>query len=128
MTTLGAYALRFAYIAYLFILMVLASLLSRYVQLPRSITYSPTKVFATLLILCYTSLLEVCVSIFSFQSVRIDNGQLIRWYYDPNVVYLEGVHGFLFALAIVTGCICYSLPYFNIVSKTYTEKQIFRSI
>ncbi len=40
MTTLDAYALKFAYIAYLFVLMALASLLSRFVQLPTSIGYT----------------------------------------------------------------------------------------
>ena len=102
MTTLDAYALRFAYIAYLFLLMGIVSLVARYFSLPRSYKYSPTKVFATLLILCYSSLLETCVSIFAFTSVYTSDGNVLtRWYYDPNVVYVQGLHGFLFALSIV---------------------------
>ena len=111
MTTLDAYGLRFAYVAYLLILMVLVSLLSRFIQLPTSFTYSPTKVFATLLILCYISLLETCVSIFAFQKVNLDNGKvLISWYYDPNVIYFEGIHGVLFALAVIT-MVVYVIPF-----------------
>ena len=102
MTTLHSYGLRFVYVIYLFVLMAFVTLISRFVQLPRSYIYSPTKVFATLLILCYTSLLETCVSIFAFTFVYTSDGRVLtRWFYDPNVVYFEGWHGFLFAFALV---------------------------
>lgn len=111
MTTLAAHALRFVYIAYIFVLMGIVSLLAQFFQMPRSFQYSPTKIFATLLLLCYTSLLEACVSIFSFNSVFTEDDQiLLRWFYDPNVVYFEGLHGFLFALALVIMCI-YVIPF-----------------
>ena len=102
MNTLISYGLQFVYVFYLFVLMGLTIVVAKFVQLPKSYIYSPTKVMATLLILCYTSLLETCVSIFAFTFVYTSDGQVLtRWFYDPNIGYCEGWHVFFFALSLV---------------------------
>ena len=102
MTTLAVTGLHLLYVLYLFALTGLLTLVLRSKKLPSSEQYTPSKVIGTMLVICYTSLLDNCVSILSFSYVTTLNGQtLVRWYYDANVVYFSGIHGFLCVVAIL---------------------------
>ena len=102
MDALARVGFQLAFIAYLFILVGTITLAARYVKLSGTHMYSPAKVFATLLLLCYVSVLQACVSILTFAEVQtLDGATLLRWYIDPTVSYFSGVHGFLGSLSIV---------------------------
>ncbi len=128
MTTLASTGLHLLYIVYLFILTVLLSLLLRCKQLPQSDSFAPSKALATLLVICYTSLLETCLKIMSFTIVRALDGEVfIRWYFDANVKYFGGIHAALavvsiliilfflipFPLLIISPRITYRVRFFN---------------
>ncbi len=123
MTTLEAAGLHLLYIVYLLALTVLLSLLLRCKQLPQSNKFAPSKVVATLLVICYSGLLETCLEIMSFTIVRTLDGEVfIRWYFDPTVVYFNGLHA---ALAVVSILIIlfYLIPFpFLIISPRLTYK------
>ena len=107
MTTLTAMGLHLLYIVYLFFLIFMLSLILRCKQLPWSDQFAPSKVVATLLVICYTSLLETCVEIISFTRVTTLDGEVyIRWYFDANVVYFSGIHAVLSVLAILIILLC----------------------
>ena len=61
MDALAHVGFHLSFIAYLFVLVGVIALAARYVELPG--TYSPAKVFATLILLCYVSVLQACVLI-----------------------------------------------------------------
>ncbi len=111
MTTLEATGLHLLYIVYLFVLTILLSLLLRCKQLRQSHKFAPSKVIATLLVICYTGLLETCLEIMSFTIVRtLDGAVFIRWYFDPNVVYFSGLHAVLAVLSIII-ILSYLIPF-----------------
>ncbi len=111
MTTLTAMGLHLLYIVYLVSLTVLLSLILRCKQLPWSDQFAPSKVVATLLVICYTSLLETCVEIISFTRVTTLDGEVyIRWYFDADVVYFSGIHAVLSVLAILI-ILLYIVPF-----------------
>ena len=111
MTNLTAMGLHLLYIVYLISLTVLLSLILKCKQLPWSDQFAPSKVVATLLVICYTSLLETCVEIISFTRVTTLDGEVyIRWYFDANVVYFSGLHAALSVLAILI-ILLYIIPF-----------------
>ena len=66
---------------------------------------SPTKVFATILVMTYSSLLESCIQALSFttlQTVTV-NGTTgeNRWRVDPSQRYFHGLHGLVAMISIV---------------------------
>jgi len=64
--------------------------------------YSPSKVLATLVILCYVSLLQASIGILSFTAIKsLDGAVRIVWYVDPTVPYFRGFHAFLGVVALL---------------------------
>ena len=63
--------------------------------------YSTTKVFATLLYICYSLLVDFSFQILSFTVIEAPSGKEIRWRLDPNVHYFKGLHGFLGTMSIL---------------------------
>ena len=66
---------------------------------------SPTKLFATILVMTYSSLLESCVQAISFTTLEVirPNGAVseYRWRLDPSHKYFHGAHGALGAFVVV---------------------------
>ena len=63
--------------------------------------YSTTKVFATLLYICYSLLVDFSFHILSFTVIKAPSGKEIRWRLDPHVHYFKGIHGFLGTVSIL---------------------------
>ncbi len=60
------------------------------------------KVFGTLLLLCYNSVLESCIEILGVVHMHTVSGEHhSRWLMDPNVAYFRGWHAFLGAIAVL---------------------------
>lgn len=93
---------------YLFILMIVVTLLSKKINISRH--YSPVKTFVTLGIMSYTSILDTCVEIVTATTLRTASQEThLRWLSDPNVIYFRGWHCALVILASVI-IVVYIIP------------------
>lgn len=107
MTALASVALQYAFVLYLYILMLMIVLLSRYSsRFFRSLTcrgFNPTKLFATLFVMTYSSLLETSIDVLSYRTlVEVATGRSSnRWSYDQSVHYFHGAHAALVVFAIL---------------------------
>ena len=69
------------------------------------------RVLATLIYLSYSKLLRTVIQIFTYTTVRTENGMDFRvWFYDGTIRYLEGKHLYLFIIAMVTS-LFFLFPY-----------------
>ncbi len=114
MTALEQSFLGFVFPLYLYVLIGLIVLVSKYSQRFANFFneggYSATKLFATLFVLTYTSILSNCFNILGYNYVRdLDSVSRTVWRVDPNQEYFKGVHAFLCVLAIVI-ILVYLLP------------------
>jgi hypothetical protein len=78
-----------------------------------------THVFATLLLLSYTSIFRACIDILSFTNIRVPDGNLQLWRIDPNEPYLHGLHLFEFFVALVLMVILLPLPFLLISTVSF---------
>lgn len=90
-------------IGYILALVLIISLIARWVKLPSFMdSYSPAKVLTTLLFVSYVAILQICIGILSGIGVEtLDGDTEIRWYLDPTVRYFTKAHGFLCIVSIV---------------------------
>ena len=58
------------------------------------------QVLVTLLLMSYTSIIQICFDILGFVIIDSPSGRLVRWGSDPNVEYFTGIHIPLFFIAI----------------------------
>lgn len=110
MTALSSAALNFIFPLYLYFLLLMIVLLSRwssrFSRLLASRECSPIKVFATILVMTYSSLLETCISILAFTTVHEvgttnQTKASYRWTFDPSVAYFQHYHAALAVFAIL---------------------------
>ena len=74
-------------------------------------TQNAVKVLATLLLLSYTKLQRMLVTIFSFTTLRYPSGEVhYVWLYDANIHFLKGKHIYLFIAGMLVLCLLV-LPY-----------------
>ena len=106
MDALTRVGLQLLFPTYLFLLMAMITYLARSEywcsKYFRSDEFSASKMFGTLLILCYTSILETCIEILGVVYIQtLDGDNLIRWVVDPTVPYFHGWHGVLGTIALI---------------------------
>lgn len=106
MTALQQSTLSFVFPVYLYILIGLIILLSKYSQkFARSFNskgYSATKLFATLFVMTYTTILSNSINILGYSIVyTLDGVNRTVWITDPNQPYFEGFHAVLCVFAIL---------------------------
>ena len=106
MDALARTGLQLVFPAYLFLLMGLITVLARSKYRCSKCfinsRFNANEMFGTLLILCYSSILESCIEILGVVRVQTLAGDtLIRWVVDPTVPYFHGWHGVLGAIAII---------------------------
>lgn len=107
MTALSSTALAFVFPLYLYFLLLVIVLLSRwssrFSRWLSSRGCSPVKVFATILVMTYTSLLQTCLSILAFTPLTDVNTDKASYYwtYDPSVAYFQHYHAPLAVFAIL---------------------------
>ena len=63
--------------------------------------YSTTKVFATLLYICFSSLVNSSFQMLSLTIIEAPLGKETRWRLDPNIYYFRGLHGFFGTMSIL---------------------------
>ncbi len=111
MDALTRTGLRLLFPIYLFALMVIYIIIARRShRVSRLFGFSGAKTFATLLLLCYSTLFGTCVEIFGYVNLNSANGKYVGWQIDPNVEYGQGVHGFLIFVALLL-LIFYIIPF-----------------
>ena len=111
MTAFQQSVLAFIFPVYLYVLMGLIILVSRcsqkFSQWFNKDGYSATKLFATLFVMTYTSIMSNCIHILGYNTVTILNTNTTTtitqtvWKTDPTQFYFEGYHIPLCLLAIV---------------------------
>ena len=98
---------------YLFILMILTALVVRYCKcfkVSRGAGLSTIQAFATLMIMCYVSVLQSCVELLGAVDISTLNGDNFkRWVSDPTVPFFWNVHGFLAFVACIL-IVIYIIP------------------
>lgn len=110
MSALAKVGIQLLFPIYLFLIMIIIIILARFSSKISNAGFSPAKTFATLLLLCYTSIAETCIKILGVQALSGTNGTYYGWYINPNVSYGSGIHGFLIFVA-VTLILVYILPF-----------------
>lgn len=107
MTALSSTALNYVFPLYLYFLLLLVTLLARwshrFTRWMGSHRFSPSKLFATILVMTYTSLLETTVSILAFTPLKevTTNRTSYYWSFDPSVAYFRHSHAALAVFAIL---------------------------
>ena len=106
MDSLAVIALQLVFVVYVFVLVVIHILIDKKLPLKCMDSihqrYSPSKMLATLIILCYVSILQASIGILSFTIIETLNNELyVMWYIDPTVRYFHGFHAFLCIVALI---------------------------
>ena len=98
--------LQFAFPLYLWVLTILIIICSKYATFVGKLLGSnPVAMLATIILLSYTKLLQVCIGILSYETVMYSNGTSIKlWKLDPTVEFFKGDHIVIavFSLFILT--------------------------
>ena len=86
--------LQFAFPFYLWMLTVLIIICSKYATFVGKLLGSnPVAMLATIILLSYTKLLQVCIGILSYETVLYSNGTSLKlWKVDPTVQFFKGDH------------------------------------
>ena len=87
---------------YLFVLMGITTLLARtkYLKFNRLSGLSTIQAFATLLVLCYVSVLQACIELIGVMTIYSIGGiPYVQWISDPSIEYFGPEHGTLGFLA-----------------------------
>ena len=97
---------------YLFILMALIRCIFKCCKNVDSKTaFSTIQAIATLLIMCYISILQFCIEPLSFARIYTEDGKiLLRWRVDPTMEYFTSTHGILVFMACLL-LVLYILPF-----------------
>ena len=112
MQPLAVVLIQYGYVAYIFLLMGAVYLFASRWHLPGSHDYAPSKTVATLLLMCYVSLVNATAKSLSFARVYTLDGKLafLLWREDTNLLYFKGVHSVLVVLALLV-ILCLLLPF-----------------
>ena len=91
--------------ALVFVIVILTRRSAKFAEWLFRTKSSPTKLFATILVMTYSSLLESCLQAISFTRLNVvsPNGTLseYRWLLDPSHKYFHGAHGALGVFAVL---------------------------
>ena len=111
MNEIAKVGLQFVFPSYLLLISVGIILLSRWSSRIQKLTsFSGLHVLATLIYLSYAKTFRTVIDTLSFGTVHGSVDTHFIWLFDGNVVYLTGVHIFLFILAIVV-VLVFLVPY-----------------
>ena len=106
MDALAILALQLVFVGYVFFLAIVRIFLDKRIRFKwtddMDQKYSPSKMFATLIIISYVSILQSSFGILSFTIVSsFDGHRHVLWYIDPTVPYFQGFHAFLCIVAVI---------------------------
>lgn len=96
---------------YLFVLMALIrSIFKCYKNFNSKTAFSTIQAIATLLIMCYISVLQFCIELVSVIHIYTEDSKHLRWRVDPTMEYFVGTHGLLAFVACLL-LVLYVLPF-----------------
>ncbi len=103
--------LQFLFPAYVYLLLLLYTLIGKYCNFYRikSWTSNASQVFATVILMTYTSLLSSCINNLSFVVLDNDKPYTLRWTVNPNVKLSSPAHIVLVIISI-TILVFYLIP------------------
>ena len=112
MTAYAQTWLQFAFPIYIWILITLIIITSRYsVRVSKLIGHNPIAVLATLLLMSYTKILKIIINVYSFAKLDYpDNKTVTVWLKDGNLLYLQSWH-LLLTLVTSVVLVFLFLPY-----------------
>lgn len=99
MTTLARSILNLMFPLYLFVLMIVITIVVKFSVKLSNITNSVPRAFATLFLLSFTNIGQTCVEIISYFKIVGTRSTQYGWYMNPNVPYLESGHVTLAVIA-----------------------------
>ena len=107
--------LQFLFPVYLFVIILVITMLvkcsRKFSQLLSGSDFSVTKVFATLIILSYTSVFQACALVLApIDVITLSGKHTLRWRLDPSQDYFSGFHAALGIYAIVVTLV-YIIPF-----------------
>ena len=115
MTALARTGLNLVFPFYIFLLMSIIVLLAkwsnRFSNWSTRNGFSAAKVFVTLLVMSYSSLLETCVEILGFDRITESNKTHVRWRIDENQGYFHDKHAYLGFVAIILIIFLLPIPF-----------------
>ena len=95
--------LQFAFPIYIWILITLIIITSRYsVRLSKLIGHNPIAVLATLLLMSYTKILKIIIDVYSYAKLEYPDKTVTVWLKDGNITYALSIH---FLLIVVTSLV-----------------------
>ena len=103
MNALTLAGLDFVFPIYLCFIIVILTLIARCRGPYRKnrFRYSTTKVFATLLYICFSLLVDFSFQMLSVTIIEAPSGKEARWRVDPSIYYFRGLHGFFGTMSIL---------------------------
>ena len=114
MTDIHAAFLSFIFPVYLLVILVLITFFVKWVDNKYLVKFiskiNITHVFATLILLSYTSIVRSCIYALDFIDISIENVRDQRWWIDPNQDYFEGLHIALFFISVFFLLVLLPLP------------------
>ena len=95
--------LQFAFPIYIWILITLIIITSRYsVRVSKLIGHNPIAVLATLLLMSYTKILKIIIDVYSYAKLEYPDKTVTVWLKDGNITYALSIH---FLLIVVTSLV-----------------------
>lgn len=104
--------LQFVFPCYLLLLVITIIVVCHYsIRASKLFGSNPVSVLATVILLSYTKILRNILAAFSFATLEYpDNEQVTVWLYDGNLLYIQGKHAALFAVALFV-LVFFFIPY-----------------
>ena len=97
--------INFFFPVYLLFILVLITIFVKYMNSKRLVKLvgkiNLTHVFATLILLSFTSIMRSCIDALSFKEVAVQDTTVVRWLIDSNQVYFGGLHIALVLLSVI---------------------------
>ena len=111
MNALQKTGLQFVFPLYLWLIITLIIILSKYSQrIAKLVGNNGIPVLATLILLSYTKIILAVYIIFSHSIVQCGNNTMIQWKVDPTQKYVSGGHIILFIIGLIVTAL-FIIPY-----------------
>ena len=108
MDPFSAIFLQFAFPVYIWCIVLLIIIISRYSTAISEQNWVP--VLSTLFLLSYSKIVHNVIIIFSYATVDYDGKRVVLWGYDANIAYTSARHTVLIVVALLF-LLCFLLPY-----------------
>ena len=131
MSEVAKVGLQYIFPLYLLFICAAIILLSRWFKLvQRKTAKSGIQVLATVFYLSYSKILRTIINTLTYATLHSDNGDRQPiWLFDGNIFYCQGIHLFLFILAVLVA-VAFIVPYsiylslLNVIQRFHTSQRL----